>query len=97
MARLRLPVSFSDSKTASSTSSSRPAKPEYSWRIRSIGSSKPSGLISEVVAIAPALTIGLSGMPVPGCRVIELKASPEGSTSTCLRTSDSPIASIARA
>ena len=65
--------------------------------MRSIGRSKPIGRISEAVAIAPALTIGLSGIPEPGFSVIELKASPLGSTSTCSRSASSPIASRARA
>ena len=35
-----------------------------------------------LTAIAPALIIGLSGRPVVGWRLIELNASPDGSTPT---------------
>jgi hypothetical protein len=35
---------------------------------------------SDVAAIAPALIMGFSGRPVSGARLIELNASPVGST-----------------
>ena len=38
------------------------------------------GLVSDEAAMAPALIIGFSGRPVPGSRLIELNASPVGST-----------------
>ena len=65
-------------------------------RIRCIGGA--SGLLSirPVVAMAPALIIGFMGRPVPGSRLMELKASPEGSTPTLLSTWSSPRSSSAR-
>ena len=39
--------------------------------------------ISDVVAIAPALTIGFAGRPVPASRLIALNGSPLGSAPTC--------------
>jgi hypothetical protein len=45
--------------------------------------------------MAPALIIGFSGRPVPGSRLIELKASPEGSTPTTWRTRSRPWSSSA--
>ena len=47
-------------------------------------------------AIAPALTIGLSGRPVPGASVMLLNASPVGSTPICARTASSPRSSRTR-
>ena len=41
-------------------------------------------------AIAPALIIGLRGRPVPGSRLIELNASPVGSTPTFWSTAGRP-------
>ena len=40
--------------------------------------------------IAPALIIGLSGRPLSGARLIELKASPLGSTPTLPSTASNP-------
>ena len=48
-----------------------------------------------MVAIAPALTIGLKGLPEPSCRRIELKASPVGSTPTLASTPSGPLSSSA--
>ena len=45
-------------------------------------SSTSSPGISDVVAIAPALTIGLAGRPVPASRLIALNGSPLGSAPT---------------
>lgn len=36
--------------------------------------------------MAPALIMGFRGRPVPGSRLMELKASPVGSVPTLLRT-----------
>jgi hypothetical protein len=46
--------------------------------------------INPVEAIAPALIIGLRGRPVSGSRLIELNASPVGSTPTFSATSVRP-------
>lgn len=51
--------------------------------------------ISEATAIAPALIIGFSGRPVPGSRLMLLKASPEGSTPTACSTRAGPLCSSA--
>ncbi len=40
--------------------------------------------------IAPALIIGFSGRPLSGARLIELKASPLGSTPTLASTAAKP-------
>ena len=45
-------------------------------------SSGPAPATSEVVRMAPALISGLSGRPVPGCRLMALNPSPLGSTPT---------------
>ena len=47
----------------------------------------PPGAASQIwaeAAIAPALIIGLRGLPESGSRLMALKASPEGSTSILL-------------
>ena len=49
-----------------------------------------SPFTSATVAIAPALIMGLRGLPVPGSRLMELKASPDGSTSTLRSTFSMP-------
>jgi hypothetical protein len=46
--------------------------------------------------MAPALIIGFDGIPVAGCRLMALKASPEGSSPTFSRTYSSPCLSSAR-
>ncbi len=56
------------------------------------GSPALAGTI-DAAAIAPALTIGLSGVPLPGASVMELKASPVGSTPIRARTAASPRSS----
>ena len=50
---------------------------------------------SDEVAMAPALIIGFSGRPVPGSRLIELNASPLGSTPIAWRTRSPPRSSSA--
>ena len=45
---------------------------------------------SPVAAIAPALIIGLKGRPLSRCRLIELKASPLGSTPIFDSTASAP-------
>ena len=50
---------------------------------------------SPVVAMAPALTIGLRGVLRSGWRRIELNASPEGSTPTTAATASRPRSSSA--
>ncbi len=50
---------------------------------------------NDDVAIAPALIIGFSGRPLSGCRLIELNASPLGSTPTASRTRSGPRSSSA--
>ena len=50
---------------------------------------------SAVIVIAPELIIGLCGRLVPCCRLMALKASPLGSTPTCLATFAWPKASSA--
>src|SRR5690625_6528462 len=49
------------------------------------------------VAIAPALIIGLRGVPVSGSRDSSLNASPLGSTSMHSTMRSSPLSSMARA
>jgi len=95
MARLRWPVARSDSNTASSTSSARPAKAEMASSTRARRASRVAPATSDEVAMAPALIIGFIGRPVPGSRLMELKASPEGSTPTACRTRASPRSSSA--
>ncbi len=58
---------------------SRPAQAEYIERICAL---RLPGT-SEVAVMAPALIIGLRGRPVCGSRLIELNASPVGSTPMC--------------
>jgi hypothetical protein len=43
-----------------------------------------------VVAMAPALIIGLRGVPLTGSKLMALKASPEGSTPTLLCIHSNP-------
>ncbi len=50
---------------------------------------------SELAAMAPALIIGLRGRPLPGSRLISLKASPVGSTPMRASTSVLPRSSRA--
>ena len=64
MARLRSPLRLSEANTASSTSSSRPAKRPSAWRIYSNAPSPLASRIRPVQVIAPALTIALNGMVV---------------------------------
>lgn len=52
---------------------------------------------SELVTMAPALTIGFGGRPVPGSRRIELNASPLGSAPTRARTFSRPWSASASA
>ncbi len=90
IARLRWALPSSDSKTASSTSSPRPAKAPNQSSARAKRSCPVSPATSEVAVMAPALIIGFFGRPVSGARLISLKASPEGSTSTLRATASSP-------
>jgi len=53
-------------------------------------------LIRPAVAIAPALIIGCAAGRCPASRLIELKASPDGSTQTFSRTGSNPWSSSAR-
>ncbi len=96
MARLRSPVALSDAKTASSTSSSRPAKRPSAARIYSKASSPLASRIRPEQAIAPALTIGLNGW-LSALSRIELKGSPDGSTPISLSTRAAPSVSSASA
>ena len=91
MARLRWPVSCSDRKTASLTSSGRPAKAETAAIIAAIAASSVSPGIRPAAAMAPALTMGLNGRPEPAASVMALNASPVGSTPMCRRTPASPM------
>ena len=59
IARLRSPVDRSEANTSSSMSSSRPAKADSPVTTRSSWSARVSPATSDVVTIAPALTIGL--------------------------------------
>ena len=52
---------------------------------------------SEVVRIAPALTSGLAGRPVPGSRLMALNGSPLGSDPTRSSTASKPRSSSASA
>ena len=47
--------------------------------------------------MAPALTMGLAGRPVPGSRLIALNASPLGSTPTRASTPSTPTSASASA
>ncbi len=51
--------------------------------------------LGQWLLFVPALIIGFSGRPVPGSRLIELKASPEGSTPTARPTRSAPASSSA--
>jgi hypothetical protein len=55
----------------------------------------PRGWIMPAAAMAPALIIGLRGRPVPGSRLMALKASPVGSTLIFLNTSARVLSSSA--
>ena len=94
---LRSDVASSDSKTSSSTDSSRPARREYSSTMRSERLSASSPATNACAAMAPALIIGLRGRPVDGSNEISLKASPDGSTSIRSSTPASPWSWIANA
>lgn len=65
--------------------------------MRAKRSSGSAPATSELVTMAPALTIGLGGRPVPGSRRIELNPSPLGSAPTRARTSSSPWSASASA
>ena len=93
IARLRWPVSRSESKTTGSTASGRPAAAANSATIRSSAGTPSAGATRDAAAIAPALTIALSGTPLPGASVIALNASPVGSTPIRRRTVGSPRSS----
>ena len=95
MARLRSPVSRSDSKTASSTSSGWPtkrAKPSMTraWRAATVGPS-----ISPVATIAPEFTIGLNGRFDASSTTIALNGLPDGSTPIRARSASRPRSSSA--
>ena len=92
IARLRNAVRSSDSHTAPSTSSRRPANADNPSAMTSLRSSSeaPGGPTSVCVVIAPMLIIGLRGRPVSRLREIWLNASPDGSTSTFSRTASIP-------
>ena len=81
-ARLRSPVADSDAYTDSSIHSDLPANADSISTMRAVRSSMSSPRMSPVVAIAPALTIGLAGRPVPASRLIALNGSPLGSAPT---------------
>ncbi len=65
-------------------------------RMRASRSSGVAAFTWPVVAIAPALIIGLTGRPVALWRLIALKASPLGSTPTLPRMNSAPWSSRAR-
>lgn len=90
MARLRNPVALSEASTSLSQSRSQPANLEKIARMRSKRSSSALSGSMPATASAPALIIGLRGLPVPGSRLIELHASPDGSTPTRSSTADAP-------
>ena len=94
IARLRCPVTRSDSNTASSTSRARPAKLPYASS--TAANDAPSATREEAV-IAPAFTIAFDGTPVSGASAIELNASPLGSTPMRVATASAPCRSSARA
>ena len=97
IARLRWPVARSESKTSSVDRSGRPANRPIASRAAGRARSRPSRARTRpAAAIAPALTIGLSGVPVPGASVIALNASPVGSTPIRARTASSPRSSRTR-
>ena len=70
--------------------SERPAKADITATMRPVRSSMSPPAISAVVAIAPALTIGLAGRPVPASRLIALNGSPLGSAPTRASTASRP-------
>jgi hypothetical protein len=82
---------------ASSTSSGRPANADRTAWIRAKRTSGPEPVTSDVVRIAPALTIGLAGRPVPGSRLTALNGSPLGSAETRASTASRPRSASARA
>ena len=97
IARLRCPVSRSETYTPSSSGRLRPAKPDSVSVIRRSCSSESAPATSPAVAIAPALIIGLRGRPVVGSRLIALNASPLGSTPTFSITASTPMSCSASA
>ena len=93
IARLRWPVSRSESKTTR-IDRQRAAGGGCEQRHDPVERRHAVGRGHEdAAAIAPALTIALSGTPLPGASVIALNASPVGSTPIRRRTVGSPRSS----
>ncbi len=65
--------------------------------IRSTRSATVSPATMLQVRIAPALTIGFGGRPVPSSSRMASNASPVGSTPTAPRTASGPLSAMASA
>ena len=91
MARLRLPVAFSEAYTSSSSSScaARERRVEVPDHREAFVGRRPG--TSDTAAIAPALIIGFFGFLVVRSTLISLNASPDGSTPIFASTAASPI------
>ena len=93
--RLRSPVASSERKTASSTARVRPANAPRPSRIVWAFCCAVAPSMRDATTIAPALIIGFIGRPPS--KLASLKASPLGSTPTCVDRSATPRASRASA